>query len=162
MFPLNNLARKGLIPPPTSTQPSVASVCCLSDNWPNCITCLSSDSIQIVNSLRQRLIHWGLNKMATIFQTIFLNAFSWMKSFVFWLRFHLRLLLRVKMTIRYMYHWFRNWLGAIRQEAITWTNVFQYLYCHMASLGHNELRLRSGTHITNHDFGATSRYLRHG
>ena len=34
-------------------------------------------------------------------------------------------------------HWFRSWLGAVRQQAITWTNVNTDLYRHMASLGHN-------------------------
>ena len=30
-------------------------------------------------------------------------------------------------------HWSRWWLGAVGQQAVTWTN------CHMLSLGHNEL-----------------------
>ena len=37
-------------------------------------------------------------------------------------------------------HWFRYWLGAVRQQAITWTNVDPDLSRHMASLGHNELK----------------------
>ena len=36
-------------------------------------------------------------------------------------------------------HWFRQWLGAIRQQAITWANVDPDICRHMASLGHNEL-----------------------
>ena len=32
--------------------------------------------------------HWGPNQMATILQTTFSNAFSWMKIIVFWLMFH--------------------------------------------------------------------------
>ena len=36
-------------------------------------------------------------------------------------------------------HWFRWWLGAVRQQAITWANVDPDLCCHMASLGHSEL-----------------------
>ena len=36
-------------------------------------------------------------------------------------------------------HWFREWLGAVRQQAITWANVDLDLCRHMASLGHNEL-----------------------
>ena len=36
-------------------------------------------------------------------------------------------------------HWFRQWLGAVRQQAITWTSVDQDLQRHMASLGPNEL-----------------------
>ena len=35
--------------------------------------------------------------------------------------------------------WFRLWLGAIRQLAITGANVDSDLCRHMASLGHNEL-----------------------
>ena len=30
---------------------------------------------------------------------------------------------------------------AVRQQAITWANVHQYLCCHMALLGHNELHM---------------------
>ena len=37
-------------------------------------------------------------------------------------------------------HWFRWWLGVNGQQAITWTNVDQVLWCHMASLGHNDLK----------------------
>ena len=36
-------------------------------------------------------------------------------------------------------HWCRLWLGAIRQQAITWANVDPDLCHHMASLGLNEL-----------------------
>ena len=36
-------------------------------------------------------------------------------------------------------HWFRWWLGAIRQQAITWANVDPVFCRHMASLGPNEL-----------------------
>ena len=33
----------------------------------------------------------------------------------------------------------RLWLGAIRQQAVTWVNIDQDLYHHMLSLSHNEL-----------------------
>ena len=49
--------------------------------------------------------HWGRDKLAAIFQTTFSNAFSWMKSLVFWLNFNWSQLLRVPMTISQ--HWFR-------------------------------------------------------
>ena len=45
-----------------------------------------------------------LNKMVTILQTTFSNAFSWMKMYEFRLRFHWSLLLRVQLTI--FQHWF--------------------------------------------------------
>ena len=35
-------------------------------------------------------------------------------------------------------HWFRWWLGAVRQRAITWANFDLDLCCHMASLGHDK------------------------
>ena len=55
------------------------------------------------------LTHWGWDKMATIFQTIFSNAFSWMKMFEFRLEFHRSLFFRFQLTISQ--HWFRKWLG---------------------------------------------------
>ena len=36
-------------------------------------------------------------------------------------------------------HWFRWWLGAVRQQAITWANVDPDLWCHMVPLSHNGL-----------------------
>ena len=51
------------------------------------------------------LTHWGRDKMAAISQTIFSNAFSWMKMDEFRLRFHWSLFLRVQLTI--FQHWFR-------------------------------------------------------
>ena len=44
------------------------------------------------------LTHWGRDKMAVISQT-FSNAFSWIKMFKFWIKFHSRLFPRVHMTI---------------------------------------------------------------
>ena len=34
-------------------------------------------------------------------------------------------------------HWFREWLGAVRQPAITWANIDPAVCRHMASPGHN-------------------------
>ena len=50
------------------------------------------------------LTHWGRYKMAAISQTIFSNAFSWMKIYEFRLRFHWSLFLVVQTTISQ--HWF--------------------------------------------------------
>ena len=52
-----------------------------------------------------QLTYWGRDKMAAIFQTTFLNAFSCKKMFEFWLKFHWRLFPRVQLTI--FQHWFR-------------------------------------------------------
>ena len=51
-----------------------------------------------------------LGIMAAISQTIFLEAFSRMKSFLFGLKLHWGLFLGVKLTISE--YWFRQWLGA--------------------------------------------------
>ena len=59
------------------------------------------------------LNHLPQDKMAAILQTASSNAFSWMKNFVFWFKFHWNLFLRVQLTIRQ--HWFRR-------QAITWIN----------------------------------------
>ena len=56
------------------------------------------------------LTHLPRDKVAAISQTIFSNAFSWMKNFVFWIKFHWSMFLRVQLTIAQ--HWFRYWLGA--------------------------------------------------
>ena len=43
--------------------------------------------------------HWGRDKIATISQTTFSNAFSWMEMYDFRLRFHWNLFLRFELTI---------------------------------------------------------------
>ena len=48
-------------------------------------------------------------------------------------------------------HRFRYWLGAVRQQAITWTTVDPDLCHHKASLGHNEL--------TSHNWSLTSQVI---
>ena len=67
--------------------------------------------------LRQPVLDWSwhltdppLDTVATISQMIFLNALSWMKSFVFWLKFHWGLFLGVQLTLTQ--YWFRLWLSA--------------------------------------------------
>ena len=51
--------------------------------------------------------HLPLDKMATI--STFSNAFSWMKSFIYWWKFHWSLFLRVQLIITQ--YWFRSWHG---------------------------------------------------
>ena len=52
-----------------------------------------------LESVEKYLTHLSLDKIATISQMIFPDAFSWMKSFVFWLKFPLSLFLRIQLTI---------------------------------------------------------------
>ena len=51
------------------------------------------------------LTHWGRDQMNAISQTMFSNAFSWMKLFDYRLKFHWSLFLKVQLTISQ--HWFR-------------------------------------------------------
>ena len=39
-------------------------------------------------------------------------------------------------------YWFGQWLGAVRQQAVTLTNIDIDLFCDMATPGHNELTNR--------------------
>ena len=63
-----------------------------------------------VHSQQMNLTHWGWDKMAAILQIASSNAFSWMKMFEFWLKFHWSLFLRVQLTI--LQYWFLWLLGA--------------------------------------------------
>ena len=48
--------------------------------------------------------------------------------------------------------------GAVRQQAITWANVDPDPCRHMASLGHNELKIIS-PHLQRHDFTTREIYF---
>ena len=69
-------------------------------------------------------------KWPPIFQTRFSNAFSWMKIYEFWLRFHRILFLRVQLTISQ--HWFRR-------QAIIWTSDGLFYWRLYVPLGLDEL-----------------------
>ena len=89
------------------------------------------------------LTHLPLNKMTTISQTIFSDAFLWMKMFEFRLKFHWSLFLRFQLTI--FQHWFRYWLGAVQATSHylnQWWLDYRRIY---ASLGLNELTGLLGT-----------------
>ena len=60
-------------------------------------------SLNVSTSAPEELTHLSLDKMAAISQTIFSDVFSWMKSFVFWLKFQWSLFLRVKFTITHRF-----------------------------------------------------------
>ena len=57
------------------------------DDPVHCLICASSGL--------DMLTHLPLDKMATILQTIVSDVFLWMKSIIFWLKFHWNLFLRV-------------------------------------------------------------------
>ena len=112
---------------------------------------------QLWNELKK--IHWGWHKKSIILQTIFSNAFSWMKMYEFRLRFHWSMFLRFESTI------FQHWFHYLNQ----WWLVYWRIY---TSLDLNELRfhwrlfLRFQSTIFQHWFRwwlgtrqATSHYL---
>ena len=81
--------------------------------------------------------------MGTISQTIFSNAFSWMKILQLRLKFHWSLFPRDQSTI--FQHWFRLWLSAVQATSHylnQWWSVYRRIY---ASLGLNELMWPSDT-----------------
>ena len=98
--------------------------------------------------------------MAVILQTIFSNAFSWMKMFKFPLRFHWSLLVRVQFAI--FQHWFR--LGdrqlseAMKVDLLThicvtrpqWVNT-----CPLQWIGQRQLQDKTTIPFWIWGFGAT-------
>ena len=92
------------------------------------------------------LTHWSRDKMATIFQTTFSNAFSWMKMMEFRLEFQCNLF--QGSNWQYASTGSDNGLAPYRRQAIIWTNfglVYRPIY---ASLGLNEQSKSSAnTHI---------------
>ena len=69
--------------------------------WKHTLIHISSD----LSLCKLNLTHVLLNKMSAISQAVLSEAFSWMKIFVFWWKFHLCLFLRVQLTTTQ--HWFR-------------------------------------------------------
>ena len=78
-------------------------------------------------------MEWILDKMDTILQATYSDAFYWIKTITFLTHFHWSLSLRVQLTHCGLVtpfgtrdlgqHWFSQWLVAWRHQAITWTNV---------------------------------------
>ena len=80
------------------------------------------------------LTHWVQDKMAAIFQTTFLNAFSWMKMYDFILIFHSSLFQRVQLIILQL------WFSA-NQVRTHYLNQWWLIYWHIyGSLSLNELK----------------------
>ena len=93
--------------------------------------------------IKKSLTHWPLGDLDAILKLQFLILSYWLVSS------H-----QLKMpwdecqwtSAMINQHWFRKWLGAIRQQAITWSNVDLVPCRHMASSGHNELKSIPFTH----------------
>ena len=95
--------------------------------------------------------------MAAISQTIFPDAFFWMKSFVFWLKFHWSVFLRVQLTISQ--RWFRWWLGADQATSHYLNQCWPSSLTHICSTRGrwvNTLRLRQNVcHFAHDSFKCT-------
>ena len=88
-------------------------------------------------SMNGELTHWPLADLNKILYKWFSKWFQWLMAGASLVKLpsdecHCSLLM-----IRQ--HWIRWWLGAVRQQAITWANVDPDLCRHVVSLGHNEL-----------------------
>ena len=82
--------------------------------------------------------HWPLGDPNKILDNQFQNKFQWLMARASVEKQSSNECYRTLEMISQ--HWSRWWLGAIRQQAITWANADSELCCHIASLGHNELR----------------------
>ena len=72
------------------------------------------------------LTHCSWNKMATFNQTTFLNAFSWMKMYKFWLRLHSSLYLSVQLIIfQQMFRWWLDTMWATSHYLNQWWSVYR-------------------------------------
>ena len=78
-----------------------------------------------------------LDKMDAISQTIFSDAFSWMRTFVFLIKFHWSLFLRLQLTKTSI--GLDNGLALNRRQAIIWTNADPVQWHIYTSLGGEEL-----------------------
>ena len=85
----------------------------------------------VAASIQDWLTYLPLDKIAAISQKTFSSAFSWMKSFVLWLKFHWSLFQWFQLTINQ--HW------PNRQQAIIWTNADLFHWCIFAALEGDEL-----------------------
>ena len=83
--------------------------------WPSCLS-------------PNELIHWGLNKMATILQTADCNAFSLIRSFLVGFKLHWSLFLGS--ISQWVIIGSGNGLAPNRRQTITWTNYSQFKVMH--------------------------------
>ena len=97
--------------------------------------------------------------MPTILQTIFSNAFSWIKMYEFQLNVHCSLFLRVQSII--FQHWFRQWFGANQATSHYWKEWWLDYRRIYAPLSLNELNGFANTDFgyLNSDFEQTGKLV---
>ena len=89
--------------------------------------------------MRVSLTYWGLNKVVASLQMMISTIFSWIKNLYFDSNFNE--ICSQGSNWHYVTIDLGNSFALIRQQVITWTNSDEVLWCHMISLGHNELNL---------------------
>ena len=103
------------------------------------------------------LTHWCLGKIATISLMIYRNVFSLKKCLALWSNFHCSMFPGVQLTISQ--HVWGNGLAPNRRQVIAWTSVDQDVWCHMASLGHNNRSLTEIGQLSAHVYGNVTRAI---
>ena len=83
------------------------------------------------------LTHWPLGDVAIILELSFWNSLCRIVDWALTMKLLTSKCYRT--LLMKCHHWFRWWLGAVRQQAINWTNIDHDLCHHMASQGFNEL-----------------------
>ena len=124
-----------------STLVQVMAWCCqapnhyLSQCWPRYLSPYGVPRLQWVNSLA--LGRFGWNFRLVIFR---LQSRINIYIYIYWVFPVERPSGECQKTLLMInQHWFMWWVGAVRQQAITWAHVVSVLYCYMVSIGHNEL-----------------------
>ena len=98
-----------------------------------CILRYINKRLQIASNIyhchrKDRLTHWGRDKMTAIFQTTFSNAFLLIKMYKLQLKFHCNFFPIVQLII--FQHWFGQWLGAV-QATSHYLNQWWLVYWHI-------------------------------
>ena len=86
-------------------------------------------TISCKTSWNLELTHCSLREMAVISKVYICNIFQSLISWMFPVVVSSKENHRISLMISQ--HWFREWLDAIRQQAMTWTNIDQDLRSHM-------------------------------
>ena len=90
-----------------------------------------------VANITRCLTHWPLGDLDLILKNWFSILFYWLVSWDLCMIMPSDECHRALLMISQQ--WFRQWLGVVRQQAITWASVDQDPCRHMVSLCHNEL-----------------------
>ena len=91
--------------------------------------------ILLNNVAKEVLTHWPLGVLNESFDKQFSSYFHWLMADVSLMKFPSDECQLTPLMISQ--HWFRQWLDAVRHQAIAWANIDPDLCNHMASQGQN-------------------------